>query len=66
MRGVADGVQGDERKQEVARGKQEVAEASRARATPRLCLLAVEDDRGEVEMGWAVLLGQVGYQVSAS
>ena len=37
MRGVADGVQGDERKQEVARGKQEVAEASRARATPRLC-----------------------------
>ena len=65
MRGVADGVQGDERKQEVARGKQEVAEASRARATPRLCLLAEEDDRGEVEMGWAVLLGQVGYQVSA-
>ena len=35
------------RKQEVARGKQEVAEASRARATPRLCLLAEEDDRGE-------------------
>ena len=32
------------RKQEVARGKQEVAEASRARATPRLCLLAEEDD----------------------
>ena len=30
VRGVADGVQGDERKQEVARGKQEVAEASRA------------------------------------
>ena len=28
-------------------GKQEVAEASRARATPRLCLLAEEDDRGE-------------------
>ena len=27
-------------------GKQEVAEASRARATPRLCLLAEEDDRG--------------------
>ena len=37
VRGVADGVEGDERKQEVARGKQEVAEASRARATPRLC-----------------------------
>ena len=34
------------RKQEVARGKQEVAEASRARATPRLCLLAEEDDMG--------------------
>ena len=30
----------------MARGKQEVAEASRARATPRLCLLAEEDDRG--------------------
>ena len=40
------------RKQEVARGKQEVAEASRARATPRLCLLAEEDDRGE-EWRWA-------------
>ena len=52
------------RKQEGARGKQEVAEASRARATPRLCLLAEEDDRGGVEMGWAVL-GQVsGRQVS--
>ena len=37
VRGVADGVQGDERKQEVARGKKEVAEASRARAMPRLC-----------------------------
>ena len=46
-------------------GKQEVAEASRARATPRLCLLAEEDDRGEVEMGWAVL-GQVsGRQVTS-
>ena len=32
------------RKQEVARGKQEVAEASRARATPRLCLLAEEEE----------------------
>ena len=54
------------RKQEVARGKQEVAEASRARTTPRLCLLAEEDDRGgEVEMGWAVL-GQVsGRQVTS-
>ena len=30
-----------------SRRKQEVAEASRARATPRLCLLAEEDDRGE-------------------
>ena len=33
-------------------GKQEVAEASRARATPRLCLLAEEDDRGE-DWRWA-------------
>ena len=37
VRGVADGVQGDKRKQEVARGKQEVAGAASARATPRLC-----------------------------
>ena len=59
------GVSGASRRtQEVARGKEEVAEASRARATPRLCLLAEEDDRGGVEMGWAVL-GQVsGRQVS--
>ena len=40
------------RKQEVARGTQEVAEASRARATPRLCLLAEEDDR-RGEWRWA-------------
>ena len=33
-------------------GKQEVAEASRARAMPRLCLLAEEDDRGG-EWRWA-------------
>ena len=60
------GVSGASRRnQEVARGKQEVAEASRARATPRLCLLAEEDDRGGVEMGWAVL-GQVsGRQVTS-
>ena len=51
---------GPGRREEVGggQGKQEVAEASRARATPRLCLLAEEDDRGGVEMGWAVL-GQV-------
>ena len=53
------------RKQEVARGKQEVAEASRARATPRLCLLAEEDDRGGgvAVAGWAGWAGwwrQVG------
>ena len=55
------------RKQEVARGKQEVAEASRARATPRLCLLAEEDDRGGVAVAaglarwgsWAGWAGQV-------
>ena len=40
------------RKQEVARGKQEVAEASRARATPRLCLLAEEEgDKGGGGLG---------------
>ena len=44
---------------EAATAKQEVAGALRARATPRLCLLAEEDDRGGGgEMGWAVL-GQV-------
>ena len=53
VRGVADGVQGDERKQEVARGKQEVAEASRACATPRLCLLAEEEEDKGGEVGWA-------------
>ena len=53
------------RKQEVARGKQEVAEASRARATPRLCLLAEEDDRGGSSGGvlgrkcWAVQVASV-------
>ena len=31
---------------EAATAKQEVAGALRARATPRLCLLAEEDDRG--------------------
>ena len=41
------------RKQEVAQGKQEVAEASRARATPRLCLLAEEDDRAGGKWRWA-------------
>ena len=44
MRGVADGVQGDERKQEVARGKQEVAEAASAPATHLFVLLAEEED----------------------
>ena len=46
-------------------GKQEVAEASRARATPRLCLLAEEDDRGGSSGGglgrkcWAVQVASV-------
>ena len=45
-------------RQEVARGKQEVAEASRARATPLFVLLAEEEeDKGE-EVGWA---GQMGW-----
>ena len=39
-------------------GKQEVAEASRARATPLFVLLAEEEeDKGE-EVGWA---GQMGW-----
>ena len=62
VRGVADGVQGDERKQEVARGKQEVAEASRARATPRLCSSSWQRRKmtrgGGEEVGWA---GQMGW-----
>jgi hypothetical protein len=63
VRGVADGVQGDERKQEVARGKQEVAEAASARATPRLCSSSWQRrkrTRGK-EVGWAgqMELGQV-------
>ena len=64
--GVADGVQGDERKQEVARGKQEVAEASRARATPRLCSSSWQ--RRKMTRGgrrWAGPLGELG-QVSGA
>ena len=55
MRGVADGVQGDERKQEVARGKQEVAEAASASATPRLCSSSWQRRKRtkEEEVGWA-------------
>ena len=55
MRGVADGFQGDERKQEVARGKQEVAEAASARATPRLCSSSWQRRKRtrEEEVGWA-------------
>jgi len=49
-------------------GKQEVAGACAGVRRPRACAYWREEegDRGgEVEMGWAVLLGQVGYQVSA-
>ena len=55
MRGVADGVQGDEKKQEVARGKQEVAGAASARATPRLCSSSWQRRKRtrEEEVGWA-------------
>ena len=55
VRGVADGVQGDERKQEVARGKQEVAGAASARATPRLCSSSWQRRKRtrEEEVGWA-------------
>ena len=64
VRGVADGVQGDERKQEVARGKQEVAEASRARATPRLCSSSWQRrkmTRGRRWAGPARWAGQLGH-----
>ena len=47
---------------EAATAKQEVAGALRARATPRLCLLAEEEeDKGGEEVGWAgqMELGQV-------
>ena len=58
---------------EAATAKQEVAGALRARATPRLCLLAEEEeDKGGKEVGLAgqmelgqALVGRVGYQVSA-
>ena len=41
---------------EAATAKQEVAGALRARATPRLCLLAEEEeDKGGKEVGWAAL-----------
>ena len=55
VRGVADGVQGDERKQEVARGKQEVAEAASASATPCLCSSSWQRRKRtkEEEVGWA-------------
>ena len=48
-------VQGDERKQEVARGKQEVAEAVSASATPRLCSSSWQSRKRtkEEEVGWA-------------
>ena len=67
VRGVADGVQGDERKQEVARGKQEVAEAGRrwpgrvaARAGRVPVLLAEEEgDRGG-RRRWAGPAGGAG------
>ena len=47
--------------------RQEVAWACARALRPRACAYWREEegDRGEVEMGWAVLLGQVGYQVSA-
>ena len=64
MRGVADGVQGDERKQEVARGKQEVAEAASARATPRLCSSSWQRrkmTRGRRWAGPARWAGQLGH-----
>ena len=67
-RGIAVGddsvasLEGSGRKQEVARGSRRW----RARRRRGVCPPGrEEDDRGGVEMGLAVLLGQVGYQVSA-
>jgi hypothetical protein len=60
VRGVADGVQGNERKQEVARGEAGGGRGlSGARhASPLFVLLAEEEeDKGE-EVGWA---GQMGW-----
>ena len=45
-------------------GREEVAGA-RGRARHASGLLARRKTTGGVEMGWAMLLGQVGYQVSA-
>ena len=47
---------------EAATAKQEVAGALRARATPRLCLLAEEEeDKGEVGWaGWGAAQGGLG------
>ena len=66
VRGVADGVQGDKRKQEVAMGKQEVAEASRARATPRLCSSSWQRRKMTRGRRWAGPAGPVllGHQVA--
>ena len=63
VRGVADGVQGDERKQEVARGKQEVAEAASAPVGHVRCLLA--RGRRQEKVGWAALVGELGRLVAA-
>ena len=63
-RGTHGGVRGVEVERQAGGGR---GVRRRASAT-RLCLLARGGRRqggGEVEMGWAVLLGQVGYQVSA-
>ena len=45
---------------EAATAKQEVAGALRARATPRLCLLAEEEEDKEEEVGWAGPAGGAG------
>ena len=49
---------------EAATAKQEVASALRARATPRLCLLAEEeeDKGGGEEVGWASGRSWAGYR----
>ena len=50
---------------EAATAKQEVAGALRARATPRLCLLAEEEEDKGGKVGWAALVGELGRLVAA-
>ena len=59
------GVRGTLRCLQRRAGKQEVAGALGRARHASVLLARRKTTGGEVEMGWAVLLGQVGYQVSA-